>query len=180
MNEQYRYNHLKNGYSDFLFKSLYKLRHELPKGKVIDVGCGHGRNLSLLKKLGYDDLVGIDILDRTAEIPEYIDFIKFNIEDGVPAETLSADITLYNYVHMFLKEDAQNFVVEELLRVTSDLLIIETYKPKHQAKYFHPFRMSDIKNVILKNPDFKIITYREKTGKIIARRKMDTKKDLVK
>lgn len=171
MNEKYRYNHLKNGYSDFLFQSLYKNRKQLKKGCVIDVGCGHGRNLTLLKNLGYDHLVGIDILERSGEVPEYVEFINCNIENGIPIETDAAVLTLFNYVYMFLKEESQLFVIKELLRISSGLLIIETYKPKHDAKYFYPFKIEDIKKVIDLDSRFVIETYRQKTGKIIARRK---------
>lgn len=171
MNEKYRYNHLKNGYSDFLFQSLYKYRSDLKRGCVVDVGCGHGRNLALLKELGYEELIGIDILERSGEVPEYVEFITYNVEDGIPVESDAAVLTLFNYVYMFLKEDAQLFVIEELLRISSGLLIIETYTPKHEPKYFYPFSVRDIKNVIDADPRFIIETYREKTGKIIARRK---------
>ena len=168
MNKKYRYNHLKNGYSDFLFQMLYKYRGWLTKGPVLDVGCGHGRNLALLKTLGFDDLIGIDILERTGEVPDYIKFISHDIEKGIPAKDGSSRITLFNYVYMFLKEDAQAYVVKELLRVTKGLLIIETYTPKHDPKYFYPFDIRDIKNIIDMDESFEIIEFREKTGKLVA------------
>lgn len=170
MNKKYRYNHLKNGYSDFLMHTLYKYKESLKPGLVVDVGCGHGRNLKLLKEVGFNDLLGIDILNRVGEVPGYVEFIETNIEEGIPVETESSELTLFNYVYMFLREDAQAFVIKELLRITKSLLVIETYTPKHDPKYFYPFKMSEILSVIKKDHNFVIENYREKTGKMIARR----------
>jgi hypothetical protein len=42
-------NHLKNGYSNHIFKFISKFYEELDlKNSILDVGCGHYRNLKFL------------------------------------------------------------------------------------------------------------------------------------
>lgn len=68
MEKEYR------NYFRFFMGNYYK---EIPHiGKVLDMGCGLGETIFVLKKLGYSDITGIDYS------MECVDFCVNNFSDG--------------------------------------------------------------------------------------------------
>jgi SAM-dependent methyltransferase len=100
----------------------------LPKqGRVLDVGCGNGRNSVYLKNLGYK----VDSVDMAGD---------FGIKAVLGHDPLPEgpyDIILANYVLMFLNTKERFRVMRDVNRRASSgaLLFIEMYPAKDGFKY---------------------------------------------
>jgi hypothetical protein len=171
-----RINHLKNGYSDYVFMFLKKYHKQLNrKMKVGDIGAGHLRNLKLFDDLKFKEIYALD--REKTDNPLNVNLTKFilqDIENGIPFPDKFLDITLCNYVLMFINKSKQKYVIDELMRVTNKFLIIETHPKKYKVKTktFHKeYKFKDIVKHIEKNPDFELLQVREFYEKITARRK---------
>jgi tellurite methyltransferase len=135
MKEEVISNHLKHGYSNYIFLFLKKYNEEVFIGnKILDVGAGHYRNLKLFQKLGFNNLYAIDILKSNNPLKVPINFTEYNIENGLPYLDREFDIVLCNYVLMFINIDKQKYVLSELMRVSNNFLIIETNRLKESTK----------------------------------------------
>ncbi len=73
-------------YKDFTIPPyLLKVLHKDLNIKILDIGCGFGQMLSALHKLGYKNLVGIDIsdeavsscIDRNLKVIKIYDIIDY-------------------------------------------------------------------------------------------------------
>jgi tellurite methyltransferase len=99
----------------YLFDQLLR-RHILPGMRVLDVGCGSGRNLVYLLQSGYQvfgidpDPISIQVVQRLASrLAPHLPPDNFRIE---PVEEISfpeafADVVLSNAVLHFARDDAQ-------------------------------------------------------------------------
>lgn len=72
----YHTNHLKHAINDFPFREAYwenRIRKFLPKSKdarFLDLGCGNGDFLLYLKKLGYNNITGVEYSEEMKSISE--------------------------------------------------------------------------------------------------------------
>lgn len=142
--------------------------------RVGDIGAGHLRNLKLFEDLGFTDLYAVD--RETTDNPLAVklkEFIVQDIEEGIPFADNFFDITLCNYVLMFINQSSIYEVLDELMRVTNKFLIIETYPKKYNSKTtFHKdYDFLQIVKHIEKNPSFELIQTRNYYEKLIAKRK---------
>lgn len=170
-------NHLKKGYSDY---NLFFLKHYYQElnlnNKILDVGCGHYRNLYLFYKIGFKNLYGIDRAVPNPNINNKkfkVNFIQKDIMQGLPYKEKLFDIVLCNYVLMFISPDKLYYVLQELLRVTKVILVIETQSQFYEAKNTE-IRHYDFKNIvgfIESTEEFEIIHKRIYKEKLILRRK---------
>jgi hypothetical protein len=174
MKRKMKINHLKNHYSDYVLMFLKKYAKELStQMKVGDIGAGHLRNLKLFEILKFKNLYALD--REETDNPLNVNLKKFvlqDLENGIPFPDRFLDITLCNFVLMFVEK--QKYVIDELLRVTDKFLIIETYPKKHKTKYmtFHrEYDFKEIVNYIEKNPDFELLQVREFHEGLTVRRK---------
>lgn len=113
------------------------LKH-LPKtGRVLDIGCGNGRNSKFMVAQGYT----VDSIDMVG------DFGKKCMlgEDPLP-KRYKYDILLANYVLMFLDNRAYEKTIAEMLKVAKvrSWVMIEMYPAKdayayHMPHVIHPF-----------------------------------------
>lgn len=169
-------NHLKKHYSNYNLSFLKKYYPELNlTNKILDVGTGHYRNLKFFHELGFKNLYGID-----KNIPEPIfkdknfkvRFLQHNIEEGLPYETKSFDVVLCNYVLMFIASQKQQYVVNELLRVTKKFLIIETNKMKKETKNteYQSYSFNSFFEWIEENKEFEVLQKRKYYEKLLIRR----------
>lgn len=105
----------------------------LPKsGRVLDIGCGNGRNSEYMKSLGYT----VDSIDM-------VDDYGFKLvlgKDKLPRR-YKYDIILANYVLMFLDFDEHQQVLDEILRAAKvkSAIVIEMYPAKDAYAYHMPW-----------------------------------------
>jgi len=177
MTRKMKINHLKNHYSDYVLMFLKKYSKELStQMKVGDIGAGHLRNLKLFEILKFKKLYALD--REETDNPLNVNLKKFvlqDLENGIPFPDRFFDITLCNFVLMFIDKEKQKYVIDELLRVTDKYLIIETYPKKHKVKYktFHKgYDFKEIANQIEKKPDFQLLQVREFYERLTVRRKI--------
>lgn len=171
-------NHLKQGYSKY---NLFFLKHYYEElnltNKVLDVGCGHYRNLHLFFMIGFKELYGIDkLLPNPVELKKRfkVNFIQKDILEGLPYEDKTFDIVLCNYVLMFIPPQRLSFALKELLRVTKVFCIVETNKPFNEAKSteFQQYSFKDIIQYVEDHTEFEIIDKKMYKEKLIIRRKI--------
>lgn len=167
-------NHLKYGYSDHVFKFISKFHKEFNlDNSIIDVGCGHFRNLKLFSQAGFKKLYGLDknIYEDYSDVP--VSFKIWDIEKGIPFNDKSFDIVLCNFVLMFIEPRKQKFVVDELMRVTKRFLVIETNPLKKGTKntFYKDYNFKDIVNWIESNEKFELVQVRKYQEKLIAKRR---------
>ena len=171
-------NHLRNGYSAYVFSFFKKHIKSLDtEMKIGDIGAGHLRNLKLFEELGFKNLYAMD--REKTDNPLKVNLKRFvlqALENGIPFPDRFFDITLCNFVLMFIEDSKIEYVLDELMRVTNVFLIIETNKKRHTVKNktFHKdYDFNHIVNYLKKNPDFEILQVKKSHEKIKIRRKTD-------
>ena len=165
-------NNLKSGYSRYNLLFLKKYSRDLNRNNnVLDVGAGHFRNLKLFYEVGFTKLYAIDKNIPDSKFNLKIKFILQDIENGLPYKNKEMDIVLCNYVLMFINKEKINFVLEELMRVCSNYLIIETYPKncKTQNTEHKEYNFNSIYEYIKNKNDFEILDKRN-CEKLMARR----------
>ena len=118
---------------------LQKNTKLFPKtGKILDIGCGNGRNSKYMAQLGYK----VDSIDMVSDFGKKIVLAK----DPLPNKKY--DIFLANYVFMFLTKRERYKVMGEMndRAKNGSILMIEMYPAKKAYKY----DMNDLINYFLK------------------------------
>lgn len=112
---------------EFIFKHIGEDKNK----KIIDIGCGNGYLLSLLKQKGYTNLTGSDIINKMDD--PSINFIQGNIQ-SLPILDQEYDVVLCNHTieHVL---DVQR-TVDELKRITKNKLILTTPCQKYNKYTF--------------------------------------------
>ncbi|KAG9296120.1 hypothetical protein G9A89_011973 [Geosiphon pyriformis] len=116
-----RYHHCQKQIWEGNFKS--PVDEILRKGaSVLEIGCGPGTwTLDMAKTYPNSHFVAIDIspVFPTTNIPENVEFLQYNLLDGLPMEKSTFDFIHQRYlVGGFTQEQWRNNVIQELLRVT--------------------------------------------------------------
>lgn len=170
-------NHLKQGYSSYNLLFLKKYSNELNlNNKILDLGCGHYRNLLLLYKIGFKDLYGVDVLTPRPIFNDKNFKVKFEKRDitlGLNYEDKKFDIVLLNFVLMFIPKEKLLFVISEALRVTRRYIIIEVQQQYYKSSngFIQPYSFKKIYSWIENNDQFEIIDLKIYKEKLIARRR---------
>lgn len=126
------------------------LKHLPEFGRVLDIGCGNGRNSQYLKSLGYE----VDSIDMAGDFG-----IKTILgHDDLPNNKY--DVILANYVLMFLNSEERAKVMNDILdrAAKNCVLMIEMYA----AKDAHPFDFNEIMSFFLKNGWMKVRKSKER------------------
>lgn len=169
-------NHLRDGYSDYNLLFLKKHHNDLNlDNTILDVGCGHYRNLYLFYQLGFKKLYGIDrLVPDPSEKPKRfnVKFVKKDIITGLPYENKGFNIVLCNFVLMFIPPKELYEVIEELLRVTKGFCIIETQNQFYKGKksQIELYKFKDIVDYIENKEEFEILDKKIYREKLIIRR----------
>lgn len=169
-------NHLRNGYSDYNLFFLKKYFNQVNlSDNILDVGCGHYRNLYLFYQLGFKNLYGIDkLIPDPSEKPKRfkVEFTQKDIIEGLPYKDKEFEIVICNYVLMFMPINSLTKVLGDLLRVTKEFCVIETQKPFYEAKkgQFQAYDFKTIIEYIENNNEFEILDKKVYKEKLIIRR----------
>lgn len=169
-------NHLRDGYSDYNLLFLKKYIDELKvTDKILDVGCGHYRNLYLFYNIGFKNLYGIDkMLPDPSEKPKRfkVDFIHTDIMLGLPYKSEHFEIVVCNFVLMFITPEWLPYVIEDILRVTKNFCIIETQNQfkKGNKSHIKDYNFKDIVKIIEANDEFEVVDKKIYKEKLMIRR----------
>jgi len=102
-------------------------KHLPPKGRVLDIGCGNGRNTKYMAANGYI----VDAIDMAGDFG-----IKTVLgQDPLPNKTY--DILLANYILMFLDDKERKRVMKEMDQRAAHgaIMMIEMYPAKDAHDY---------------------------------------------
>lgn len=117
-----------NDYEKLRLEHLFKYIG-MKEGKLLIVGIGIGRNIEVYKKVGFNDIVGIDIAEENINIckRDYPDnkYYILDAENMSIFEDNSFDcvIAIYVLTHIASDEKASK-IIKELERVSKDRVII--------------------------------------------------------
>lgn len=105
------YNQITKKFGIFQSEKVLIEKHSTRDQKILDIGCGTGRTTIGLKKLGYIDLVGIDISERmikkAKENDSMLDFIAADVLD-LPFVDKSFDIAFFSFNGLMLIPNITN------------------------------------------------------------------------
>lgn len=153
--------------SDYLrFFILHYINEISIDDKIIDLGCGKGRNIYYLREFGLKNITGIDI-NKFKEIDtSKIQFIQADLEKKIPVND-KYNIILCNYLFMFIK-DKEN-LVNEINRISdcNSFCIVELNK-KFLVNGFK-YQFNELINLFSK--DWDIVNIRLKQNKFIAKKR---------
>lgn len=91
--------------------------------KILDAGCGYGRNLRVLDINGYKNIVGIDsapdmIIKGKQELPHLADKLQLGQVNKTSLPDASVDVVvLFNVLTCNKDDSAQTAIIEEMQRV---------------------------------------------------------------
>ncbi len=139
---------------DQIFKLFQSLDVDV-HGKILDAGAGIGRNITVLKKLGFKNITAVDfsgnMLEKLHAAHPDVKYYESDLANLNQFKDNEFDVTLCFYVMIHIVDDVTlSKVVSELERITKGLLIIGQVmdaenKPNHRVcrvrEYFelHPF-----------------------------------------
>jgi len=93
--------------------------------RVLDLGCGNGRNTEFMKEQGYTNVAALDMVgDYGCAVP---------LGKGrLPVFDSTADIVLANFVFMFLNQKERKQLIREIKRVARSgcTIMVELYPAK--------------------------------------------------
>jgi ubiquinone/menaquinone biosynthesis C-methylase UbiE len=122
--------------------------------KILDVGCGPGRILNLLKELSeHSLLIGVDISRRmiieAKKSSDYSELLIANVENGLPFKNESVDIIVCIRVLKYLS--MWRNAIKEMSRVLKkDGLLIIEFTSLHSVAYLtkHDFTLVNYKDLV--------------------------------
>jgi len=150
-----------NERSQLLVKIMEK--YTTTNAKILELGCGAGRNLNFLFDAGFKNMEGIEIMEKAVELlqqtyPEMARNTKIHIapieEAIVGLGNCQFDVVFAMGVLSLIHKD-NKWVFQEIVRITKDLLItVENEqlrgwwrKPRSYRRVFEPIGMKQINEI---------------------------------
>ncbi|MCB2295821.1 class I SAM-dependent methyltransferase [Clostridium algoriphilum] len=98
----------------FINKFIYDINLN---NKIIDLGCGKGRNIYYLDKLGFENITAVDI-NKFNEIDiNKFNFVQADLIKGIPLRN-KYNIIMCNYLLMFIFNKEQ--IISEITRIADE------------------------------------------------------------
>jgi len=152
---------------------LDQFRELLPKGKIIDIGCGAGRDTPFFLENGYDYL-GIDASEKMLEMARKINpnakFIKMNIQDmDFPKGSFDGFVADASFLHIN-KKDIKKVLknVRSIVRPGGiGLILIREGNEERveQGRFFALYREDEFTK-ILKDSGFEVLSHARNDAKL--------------
>jgi len=92
---------------------------------VLDIGCGNGRNMDAMKRIGFRHIVGFDMAGDVGH--------AFTLgQKPLPIFENTVDIVLANYVFMFLSSDERKQLISDIQKAACPdcTIMVELYPAK--------------------------------------------------
>ena len=144
-----------------------ELEKYMPVGRVLDIGCGTGAGMQMLRPLCSERVVGIDLScgmlkvahlkSETAEGRADLEFIRGNMFHLPFKDEFDLAVTLSSLGHI-LKKDRTRFIkqVAGILKPGGRFVFVTSYKPDNYSKkfwYSHGFNAAiNIRNLLVRPP----------------------------
>ncbi len=126
----------------------YYLRHWLPvekKARIIDLGCGEGRILYLLKQMGYTNVEGVDISESQLQIARQVSdsVVKADVIEYLKNTSAKYDLIIsLDVIEHFHKGNALDFLDFCRSRLSANgRLVLQT--PNASSPFFGDVRYGD-------------------------------------
>lgn len=153
--------------SDYVRFFVKKFLNEINlTDRIIDLGCGKGRNLYYLKKIGFKNLTAIDINEFKEINKNYINFIKADLKEGIQIKE-KFDIILCNYLLMFIEN--KKALISEINNISEDGCFCVVELNKKILKNGLPYDFKEIINLF--SNEWDIVNIRLKQNKFIAKKR---------
>jgi len=157
-------------YARRYLRDLFESTPVAKDGPIIELGCGSGRNLSLLKDLGYSSLKGVDFSATQVEfcLKQGFDVRLMNIAE-LDFPDRSFDLVFTNSVLLHVPPDRIARVLGEAIRVSRNLVAFreETCEKElfqgHVYKYNYSRRLGELGFPCEKVGEF-IVVRRDRPG----------------
>ena len=138
-------------YARRFFTELFKKIPIAKDASIIELGCGSGRNLALLKEMGFTNLRGVDFSPTQVAycVKSGFDAVEMNIAKLRFSEA-SFDLVYTNSVLLHVPPDAITNVLKEAVRISKGLVAFreKTYEVEdsegHVNRYNYVRRLREI------------------------------------
>jgi len=110
---------------EFIVEFVTLLKYMDEPGKIIDLGCGSGRVLRMLKRLGFENLVGVDINEHALELCEKagLEVKRADLSrDKLPYDDQSFDVAICTHVLEHVEDETH--LLNEAQRVAKLALFV--------------------------------------------------------
>lgn len=146
---------------------LIKFLKDIPQtAKILEVGCGSGRFLEFLEKMGYKNVYGIDSSKEMLEIAgkKTKATLKIGNVYKIPYGNNSFDVVFSVHVLMHIQKPKK--MIEEMIRVSKNIVIFDitnkqslSFAISKICKGYKP-KFYSVKNIKEMTPDQKDIIYK--------------------
>ncbi len=139
------------GFAERFFREFFDNEPFPPEASIIELGCGSGRNLAILKEMGFTNLKGVDFSETQVEFcrkrgldVQFMNIADLEFPDG------SIDLVFTNSVLLHIPPDKIEQAMKEAARVSGSMAAFreDSYKEEifegHVYKYNYEKRLTEL------------------------------------